>query len=211
MRSSWIRAWIAAAGLLVAAGVVVRNRTSMLLKVEEPVMTWLLDGTDTSIWDRTEMFSASWLIIGGTIVFAIAGFALDMRVGIAVIVTTLFARILTSLVGNLVGRVSPLEGAEGSSFPSGEIVNTGVFWGLVVLMLWWVGAPKLAWQIILEISIAITLVVSIRLIVAGEVWPSDALGSTIVIALSLITAALVFEANAPTMPNRNESEAMAAA
>lgn len=211
MRNSWARAWIAAVGLLVAASVVVRNRTSMLLKVEEPVMEWLLDGTDTSIWDGASVFSGTWLLIAGTVVLAIVGFALDLRVGIAVVLTSILARVLTSLVGGLVGRQAPQEGLEAGTFPSAEVVNTGVFWGLVVVMLWWVGAPKLVWQIVLEVSIVITLVVSIRLIVSGQVWPSDALGSTIVIALSLITAAVVFESNPATLPKPRRSESVVAA
>ncbi len=211
MRTSWARAWIAAVGLLIAAAAVMRSRTSTLLKVEEPVMTWLLDGTDTSIWDGASVFSSTWLLILGTLILAGVGFALDVRVGLAVLVTAVFARVLTAMVGGMVGRAAPGEGFEGSSFPSGEIVNTGVFWGMVVMMLWWVGAPKLIWQIVLEVSIVITLVVSIRLIVSGEVWPSDALGSTIVIALSLITAAIVLEANPPKLPARNESETVVTA
>lgn len=211
MRNSWIRAWIAAVGLLIAAAVVVRNRTSMLLKVEEPVMEWLLDGTDTSIWDGAAIFSRTWLLLLGTVILAVVGFFLDRRVGIAVVITSVFARILTSLVGGVVGRVAPTEGIEAGSFPSSEVVNAGVFWGLVVMMLWWVGAPRLVWQIVLEVAIVITLVVSIRLIVSGEVWPTDALGSTIVIALSLITAAVVLEANPPQLPERSTSEAVAAA
>ncbi len=211
MRNSWIRAWIAAVGLLIAAAVVVRNRTSMLLKVEEPVMEWLLDGTDTSIWDGAAIFSRNWVLLLGTVILAVVGFVLDRRVGIAVVITSVFARILTSLVGGLVGRVAPTEGIDAGSFPSSEVVNAGVFWGLVVMMLWWVGAPRLVWQIVLEVAIVITLIVSVRLIVSGEVWPSDALGSTIVIALSLITAAVVLEANPPQLPTKTATDNMAAA
>jgi len=166
MQNSWVRAWITAVGLLVLASVIVRTRTSTLLKVEEPVMTWLLDGTDTSIWDRTAIFSRSWLLIVGTIVLAIIGLVLERRVGIVVILTSLLALVLTSLVRGVVGRVSPLADESIVSFPNGEIVHTGVFWGMVVMMMWWLGAPKLIWQIVLEIAIVILLVVSIRLIVA---------------------------------------------
>jgi membrane-associated phospholipid phosphatase len=79
-------------------------------------------------------------------------------------------------------------------------VQTGVFWGLVVLMLWWVGAPKLVWQIVLELAIVATLLVSVDLILSGEHWPSDAVGSALVISVSLITAAIVFEALPPRLP-----------
>ena len=196
MRSSWTRPWIAAAAVLAAAAVVVRTRASTLLQVEEPVMEWLLDGTDTSIWDRAAIFGANWLIIVGTIVLAVVGFIFEKRAGIAVVVTTLFAFVLTRFIRSIVGRAAPQEGLD-SSFPSPEIVQAGVFWGLVVMMLWWLGAPRLIWQIALELVVVIALVLSIRLLVAGEIWPSDAAGSAIVIALSLITAAAALEANPP--------------
>lgn len=176
-------------------------------------MRWLLDGTDTSIWDRAAFFSNTWLIVIGTIVLAAVGFVLERRVGFAVIITTLLAFVLTRLVRGIVSRTAPQEGFE-SSFPNAEVVQTGVFWGLLVMTLWWVGAPKLMWQIVLELSVVIALVVSIRLIVGGEIWPSDALGSGIVVALSLITAAGIFEANPPTRFARfasSQTEAVAPA
>ena len=211
MRNSWARAWIAAVGLLIAAATIARSRSSMLLKVEEPVMEWLLDGTDTSIWDRASIFSASWLLITGTILLAAIGFFLEIRAGIAIIVTSIFGFVLTRLVGNMVGRVGPQEGLDVGTFPSGTVAYAGVFWGLVVLMFWWVGAPKLVWQIVLELAIVITLLVSIRLIVNGEIWPSDAVGSAIVIAVSLITAAIVLEANPPRILEQKPDDAMVAA
>lgn len=209
MRNNWARAWIAAAGLLVAASAFARSQTSKLLAVEEPVMDWLLDGTDTSIWDNAAIFSASWLLILGTIILAVVGFTLDIRVGLAVVVTTIFAFVLTNVVSNVVDRTAPLTDAPSGTFPSNEVVQAGVFWGLVVMMIWWVGAPKLVWQIILEFAVVILLVISIRLVVAGEIWPSDAVGSAIVVALTLITAAIVLESNPPTMPSRlrNDHEA----
>jgi hypothetical protein len=210
MRNSWARAWIAAAGLLAAAAAIARSRTSMLLKVEEPVMDWLLDGTDTSIWDKAGIFSATWLIIIGTFILTVVAFFLEKRVAAAVVITSVFGLVLTNLVSNIVVREAPLEGIEVGTFPSSTIVQTGVFWGLVVLVFWWVGAPKLVWQIILELAIVLTLVSSIRLIVAGEIWPSDAAGSAIAIALTLITAAIVFEANPPKVPAK-KPEVVAAA
>ena len=180
----------------------------MLLKVEEPVMDWLLDGTDTSIWDRASIFSATWLLIAGTVLLAAVGFFLEIRAGIAVVVTSIFGFVLTNILSNMVGRVAPKDGLEIGSFPSSTVVYAGVFWGLVVLMFWWVGAPKLVWQIILELAIVITLLVSIRLIVNGEIWPSDAVGSAIVIAVSLITAAVVLEANPPRVLEKKTDDAM---
>jgi len=213
MRNTWTRAWIAAVAVLVAAAVIVRTRASTLLNVEQPVMEWLLDGTDTSIWDRASFLSASWLIILGTLILAGVAFALERRAGVAVIVTSLLAFVLTRFVRSLVGRSAPREGVD-SSFPAPEIVQTGVFWGLVVVMLWWVGAPRLVWQIMTELSVVITLVTAIRLLVAGEIWPSDAVGSAIVVGLSLISAAAVLEANPPshlTTSSAEHSEALAAA
>lgn len=211
MRNSWIRAWIATAGLLAAAAVLVRDQSSLFLRVEEPVMTWLLDGTDTSIWDRAEFFSNSTLLVGGTILLVIIGFVLSIRVGLALIVTSILGYMLSIFVRGFASRPGPIQENIDPTFANTEIVQTGVFWGLVVMMLWWVGAPKLVWQVVLEISIVITLVVSIRLIVAGEIWPSDAVGSAIVVALSLVTAAAVLEANPAKLPTRNrETETMVA-
>ena len=136
MRTSWARAWIAAVGLLAFASAIARTRNAMLLKVEQPVMDWLLDGTDTTIWDRAEIFSGDRLLIGGTILLAIIGFVLEIRVGIAVIITSLFTLVLTQLVSSIVGRTSPKGEANGWSFPDPTIAHTGVFWGLVVLLLW---------------------------------------------------------------------------
>jgi len=210
MRNSWVRAWISAVGLLILASVIVRTRTSTLLKVEEPVMDWLLDGTDTSIWDRAAIFSRPWLLIVGTIALAGVGFALERRVGIVVVLTTFLAWVFTAIARGIAGRLPPQD-TGGSSFPSGEVVHTGVFWGMVVMMLWWLGVPKLAWQIVLELAIVMTLVVSIKQVVSGDIWPSDAVGSAIVIALSLITAAAVFESNPATLPARRVSESVATA
>ena len=211
MRTSWARAWIAAVGLLAAASAIARTRNSVLLSVEKPVMDWLLDGTDTTIWDRTAVFSADWLLIGGTIMIALIGFLLEIRVGIAVVVTSLFTLVLTQLVSSIVGRTSP-QGETGTwSFPDPTIAHTGVFWGLVVLLLWWVGTPKLIWQIVLELAVVMTLLVSIRLIVAAQIWPSDAAGSAIIIAVALITTAIVLEANPPQLPTRNRDRDLAAA
>lgn len=200
MRNSWSRAWIAAVGLLIAAAFIARSRTSTLLKIEEPAVTWLRDGADTSFWDRTTIFSAPWLLIVGTIILTGIGFILELRVGLAIIVTSIFAFVLTRLVSNAVGRVGP--GGEVGTFPSSTVAQSGVFWGLVVLVLWWVGAPKLVWQIVAELAIAITALVSIRLIANGAIWPSDAVGSAIVIAVSIITAAYVLEANPPGVLER---------
>lgn len=205
MRNTWARAWLAASALLVAAAAIARGRHDTLLKVEEPVMEWLLDGTDTSGWDRASFLSASSLIIVGTAVLAVAAFFLDRKVSFAIVLSSVFATAAGTIVRNIVDRPSPISSAEGAStelgsFPSLELVQTGVFWGLIVLVLWWVGVPKLVWQIGVELAIVITLVSAIRLTVAGSIWPSDAVGSAILIVVSLILAAIVFEAFAPRLP-----------
>lgn len=200
MRNTWARAWLAAMSLLVAASAIARSRHDMLLEVEEPVMDWLLDGTDTSVWERAEFLSANWLLVSGTIILAIVTAVLDRKVAVGVVLTTILARVMTSVVRDIVERPSPVGEAQPGSFPSAELVHTGVFWGLVVLTLWWVGVPRLLWQIAIELAIVIELVVAIRLIVAGDIWPSDAVGSAIVIAVSLIIAAVVFESFSPKVP-----------
>lgn len=200
MRSTWARAWLAATALLVAASALARGRHDTLLTVEEPVMDWLLDGTDTSGWDRTAIFASPWLIITGTILLTVGAFFLERRVAMAILATSVLAPVVAIVVRNVVERPAPLEDSTVGSFPSVELVQTGVFWGLLILTLWWIGVPKLAWQIGLELAIVMTLLVAIRLIVTGEIWPSDAAGSAIVIAVSLIMAAMVFEACSPRLP-----------
>ena len=200
MRNSWARAWLAAIILLVAASAIAQGQHARLLEVEEPVMEWLLDDTDASGWERAATLGAPWLIIAGTILLAVVAMFLQWRVGIAVVVASLFGWGLSSVVQNIVERPTPSASGTLESFPSTTIVQTGVFWGLVVLMVWWVGAAKLIWQIVLELAIVATLLVSVDLILSGEHWPSDAVGSALVISVSLITAAIVFEALPPRFP-----------
>lgn len=213
MRSTWIRAWISAAGLIIAAAAVARNRVEWLLAVEEPVIDWVLDGTDTSRWDPAAIISSPALLIIGTIAMVVVGIIFEWRIALAVVITTLLGTILTQLLSGIVQRVPPLQDGEVGSFPSFAVVQTGVFWGLIVLMLWWLKLPRLLWQIVIEIGVVLTLIVSVRLILNGEIWPSDAIGSVLVIGLSLITAAIVFEANPAQAPwdrkARNNSEPVA--
>ena len=213
MRSTWIRAWISAAGLIIAAAVVARNRVEWLLAVEEPVIDWVLDGTDTSRWDPAAIISSPALLIIGTIAMVVVGIIFEWRIALAVVITTLLGTILTLLLSGIVQRVPPRQDVEVGSFPSLAVVQTGVFWGLIVLMLWWLKLPRLLWEIVIEIGVVLTLIVSVRLILNGEIWPSDAIGSVLVIGLSLITAAIVFEANPAQAPwdrkARNNSEPVA--
>jgi membrane-associated phospholipid phosphatase len=209
MRNSWARAWLAAGVLLVAAAAIARRQHDLLLKVEEPVMDWLLDGTDTSIWDRAEVFGASWLVIGGTILLAVVALFLEKRVALAILITSGLGYALSNFVSDVVSRPAPRDELEAGTFPSTTVVQAGVFWGLVVLVFWWVGAPRLVWQILVELAIILTMVVSIRLIVSGQIWPSDAVGSAIAIAITLITAAIVLEAYPPKLPTRKPDTAPA--
>ncbi len=212
MRSSWIRAWIATAGVVLAASAIARDRVDWLLKVEEPVMDWVLDGTDTTSWDRAGIISSPWFLIIGTLIMILIGVWLEWRIAVAVLITTILGTLVSQIMRGIVGRDAPAQSDGAGSFPSVELVQTGVFFGLVVLMFWWLGLPRLVWQIAVEAAIVLTLIAAIRLILNGEIWPSDAIGSAIVIALSLITAALVFEANPGALPwkrERNQVEVFA--
>lgn len=203
MRNSWARAWLAATVLLVAASAIARGRHSMLLRVEEPVVDWLVDGTEISGWERAAAFGSPTLIVVGTVLLAIATFVFERRAAVAIVITSVFALVLTSFVKGVVNRPSPAGGgtADGS-FPSVEIVQTGVFWGLVVLVCWWAGAPKLIWQVMLELAVFGTVLVTIHLVLSGQIWPSDAIGSAIIVVVSLIMAATVLEAKPPHLPAR---------
>lgn len=206
MRSTWIRAWLATLALLVAAIALARDRVSWLLTVEEPVMDWLLDGTDTSRWDAASVISSPTILIIGTVILVAIGLWLDWRIAMALVITSTVGTVGTALVENVVGRVPPNPELEPSSFPSLAVVQTGVFWGQVALMAWWLRLPRLLFQILVELGIVLTIIVAIRQILSGEIWPSDAVGSAIVIALSLITAALVFESNPAKLPWRDRSQ-----
>lgn len=206
MRNTWARAWIAACVLLLAASVIARGRHDTLLEVEEPVMDWILDGTNTSGWERASALASSWLVIPGTILLALVAFFLDRRVALMIVVSSAFATILANVVGNVVDRTPPSEELAGSSFPSLDLVQAGVFWGLIVLTIWWIGAPRLVWQIALELAIVVVLLVAIGQIVSGQIWPSDAVGSMLVVAISLIMAAVVFESFAPRLSWMKRSE-----
>jgi len=212
MRNAWVRAWLAATALLVAASALAQGRHDTLLEVEEPVMDWLLDGTDTSGWDRASFLSTPWLLVLGTIIVVVGVFFLDRLVSAVIVVSSILATGLTMVVRDIVERPGPVNFTSSAelppgSFPNLELVQTGVFWGLFVLTIWWIGAPRLVWQIAVELAIVITLLTSIRLMVAGEIWPSDAVGSAIVMAISLILAAIAFEAFAPRMPWLEKSTA----
>ena len=195
MRNTWTRAWLATLGLLIALATFASSRHGTLLEVEEPVMDWLLTDSDTTVWDRARILESPWLVFGGTAVLSLitlkfnrvvaATIALTMMVGISV---GLFTRSRTARP-----RPEQLETFDTTSFPSLPIIHTGIFFGLLVLVVWWFGAPRLVWHIFLEASIVAVLVVAIRRIVEGHHWPSDAVGSALVIALSLISAAIIFE------------------
>ena len=201
MRNNWARAWLTAAGSIVLAVVIAKSRERWLLNVEQPVVEFLLDGSDASIWERASIFSSWELIIPGTILLVLVAAWLEVRVAFAIVTTTVFAYAVTGMIGSLVARVGP-GGDTTGTFPSLDVVQASVFWGLVVMMFWWVGSPKLLWHIILELSIVVTLLVAIRGIANGDFWPSDAVGGILVGSLTLITTAIVFEANPAKFPTR---------
>ena len=200
MRSNWIRAWLATVALVVAAVVVTRDRVSWLLTVEEPVLGWLLDGTDTSRWEQAQVISSPLVLIGGTLIMVAIGLFFDWRVAVTVVIASAIGTVVTLLLQGVVGRMPPNPQLSGESFPSIEVTQTGVFWGLVVLMTWWLRLPRLVSQLVVELGVVLTLIVAIRQVLNGEIWPSDAVGSALVVALSLITAALVFESRPAELP-----------
>ncbi len=209
MRNTWTRAWLATFIVLVGASAIARSRHATLIKVEEPVMDWLLDGTDTSGWARADILGDPWLVYPGIVVLAFIAFWFSRAVA-ATIVLTMFFGVVTALVTkNIVGRPRPevFEGVTSSSFPSVFVVQAGIFWGLVTLMVWWFRTPRLIWQIVLELTIVAVILTALGRIIAGYHWPSDAVGSAIVVALSLISAAIVLEDHPPQRRRRRTAEA----
>jgi len=190
--TSWTRAWLAALVLLVAAGAIAAAQHDMLLEVEEPVMEWLLDDADSSGWDRVEGLLSSTLVWGGTILLTVVGAYFNRWVGATAIAVLILGRIIATTTRNIVERPAPI-GAD-SGFPHIELVQSTIFFGLVVLFAWWFGAPKLVWHVLLEVAIFATLLSSVRLIIRGQIWPSDVIGAMLVASLSLIIAAAILEA-----------------
>lgn len=206
MRNTWTRAWLATFIVLVGAAAIARSRHATLIKVEEPVMDWLLDGTDTSGWARADILGDPWLVYPGIVVLAFVAFWYSRAVA-ATIVLTMFFGVVTALVTkNIVGRPRPevFEGVTSSSFPSVFVVQAGIFWGLVTLMVWWFRTPRLIWQIVLELTIVAVILTALGRIIAGYHWPSDAVGSAIVVALALISAAIVLEDHPPQRRRRSQ-------
>lgn len=193
--------------VLIGAATIARNRHDTLLAVEEPVMDWLLDGTDVSGWARFQWLGGNLLTFGGIIALAVIAFYFNRRASAVVIGSMIFGLTVAWLVRDLVGRARPDAAVAGSgSFPSLEVVQTSVFWGLVVLFAWWLGAPRIVWQLLTEGAIVASLLVSIDLMVRGQHWPSDIVGSGIVTGLTLITAAMLLEDNPPARASSPSGE-----
>ncbi len=199
MRNTWTRAWLAPFIVLVGAAAIARSRHATLITVEEPVMDWLLDGTDTSGWARADVLGDPWLVYPGVVVLALIAFWFSRAVAATIVLTMLFGVVTALVTKNIVGRPRPqvLDDVTSSSFPSVFVVQAGIFWELVTLMVWWFRTPRLIWQIVLELSIVAVILTALGRIIAGYHWPSDAIGSAIVVALALISAAIVLEDHPP--------------
>lgn len=206
MRNSWVRAWLASLLLLIAAGAIVRRFNSQLLAAEQPVTDWVLDGTDTSFWGIADVLFETWVVVVGTIGLSIVAFFFQRRVAFAIPLLMVFGIVAGSLTASIVGRIGPNSSATPglSSFPNPEVVQIGVFLGLVLLVLWWLRTPKLVWQIGLEVTTVALLVASINRVVAGEAWPSDIVGSALVIGVTLVSAAILLERLPPGDPRDKE-------
>ncbi len=195
MRTTWTRAWLATFVVLVGAAAVARNSHSTLVDVEQEVLDWLLDDADTSLWDRANTLGAPWLAWLGVLVMGLVVAFFDRIAALVFPLTLGFAVVLGLATRALVERPRPdVAEATTHSFPSLTVIHAGMLLGSAVLLLWWFAVPKLIWQIATEIAIVLLIAVAIARIVAGEHWPSDTVGSAIVITLALMTAAIALEA-----------------
>ena len=158
-------------------------------------MDWVLEGADVSGWSRVDVLGSFGLIIPVTLALAVAMFFFNRVAGVTVALTLFFGIILGRVVKSLVERPRPtvIEGVETSSFPSQLVVQAGVFWGLVALAVWWFGAPRLVWQIVVEACVVLVLLTAVGRVVRGYSWPTDMVGSGLVVALVLISAAIILE------------------
>lgn len=195
MRNTWTRAWLATLLLLVGSGALVRARHDTIIEAEDLVMDWVLEGTDVGGWSRLDVLGSLGLVIPVTVVLGVAMLLFNRVAGVTVLLTLFFGIVLGRLVKNFVGRPRPtvIEGVETSSFPSQLVVQAGLFWGLVALAVWWFGAPRLLWQIVVEACLVIVLLTAIGRVVQGYSWPTDIVGSALVAGLALISAAIILE------------------
>lgn len=188
--------------VLIAAAAIVRRYNDKLLKAERPVMNWVLDGTDTSGWDIANVMFESWIIIVGIICLSVATFFFNRRVAFVLPILMVFGMILGAFTGSIVGRFAPQSDSELSSFPNPEIVRIGVFLSLLLLVLWWAHIPKLVWQIGLEVATVALLVAAINRVAAGVAWPSDIVGSALVVGVTTVTGAILLERLPPRDPRK---------
>lgn len=195
MRNTWTRAWLSTLLLLVASGALVRARHDTLIEAEDLVMDWVLEDTDVSGWSRVDVLGSLGLVIVGTVVLGLVMMLFNRVAGLTVMLTLFFGVVVGRIVRNVVERPRPtsIDGVDTSSYPSQLVVQAALFWGLVALAVWWFGAPRLLWQIVVEACVVIVLLTAIARIVQGYSWPSDMVGSALVAALALISAAIVLE------------------
>lgn len=195
MRNSWTRAWLATLLVLVGSSALVRSRHTTIIKAEDLVMDWILEGTDVSGWGRLDVLGSLGLIIPATVILAVVMMLFNRVAGLTLLLTLFFGIVLGRLVKNFVGRPRPtiIDGVETSSFPSQLVVQAGVFWGLVALAAWWFGAPRLLWQIVVEACVVLVLLIAVGRVVQGYSWPSDMVGSALVAALALVSGAIILE------------------
>ena len=165
-------------------------------------MDWVLDGTDTSFFEAFEVLGHPWLVFPGTLLLAALTFYWNRWVSLTIVGTMVFAVIVTAVTKSVVERPRPPAAAEldGWAFPSQTTVQAGVFLGLVTVVVWYFGAPRLVTHLVLETAIVLTLLTGIGRVVSGTHWPSDIVGSAIVIAVAMALAGMFVEANQRTTP-----------
>ena len=194
MRPSWTRAWLATLVILIAAAAIARNRHAELVEVEQRVLDWLLEDTDTTFWDAANALGAPALAWIAVAVMSLVTLKFDRMVAAVFPLTMAFGVGVALATRALVERPRPASAsAATTSFPSLTVVYAGLWLGLMVLLLWWFGIPRLVWQIATEAAIVLVLATAIAQIVGGEHWPSDTVGSAVVMTFALIGSAVVLE------------------
>ncbi len=200
MRNTWTRTWLSVLVLLAGASFVVRSQHGRIIEAEDLVVDWVLEDSDVSGWSRLDMIGSLGLIIPVVVVIAVAMFFFDRAAGIAVALTLFFGAVLGWLVRDIVGRPRPttIDDVDTTSFPNMPTLYAILGVGIVALAVWWFGAPRLVWQIVVEASVVLVLLVAISQVVQGYAWPSDMVGSTLVAGLALISGAIVIESRTPS-------------
>lgn len=143
-------------------------------------------------WLKFLMVAASyqgyhlWMAIGLILVAVIAFWLVDLRLeAVTVIASAVVSALINGLVKVIVDRPRPtahivtiIQGAGGSSFPSGHVMSYVAYWGLLFTFGIILFRGKRWWRVaLIAISALIVILIGPSRIYLGDHWATDVLGS----------------------------------